>query len=190
MLNGRLTRLRPMEEGDLLFYSACMSNSNLAELVLGEVAPSARELASKLLPMLSSSHDLLLTIENQGQETIGFCFLRTIHSVHGFAELEQFFIVERFRGRGYAEDAIRALTSHCFTDLGLNRIWLIAYAYNWAARGLYAKCGFQEEGVLRQIQFNRGAYHDGIMMALLRRDWSSLPTIPISISEHRVEVLF
>jgi RimJ/RimL family protein N-acetyltransferase len=35
----------------------------------------------------------------------------------------------------------------------------------------YKKAGFQQEGVLRQSCYRDGAYHDKIVMAILRPEW-------------------
>ncbi len=35
----------------------------------------------------------------------------------------------------------------------------------------YLKAGFQQEGVLRQACYRDGAYHDKIVMAILRPEW-------------------
>lgn len=172
MLNGELTRLRRLEENDLDCYCIWVNDSELARLVLGTTTPYSKRQAMELWHRQSPEHDLLFTIETLSQEPIGFCFLRNMHPVHRFAELEQFFIgKEEHRNNGYGRDAIETLVRYCFTDLNLNRIWLITYAYNLAGIGFYEKCGFLKEGVLRQIQFTKGEFHNGIIMAILRKDW-------------------
>ncbi len=172
MLSGQLTRLRPLEDKDFAYYYSCMDNPDLAGVVLGDAVPSPRELTKKLL---QKQDDLLLTVETLSGTPVGFCFLRNMHPIHRFAELEQFFIGNpRDRRRGHGEDAIRTLTRYCFSILGLNRVWLITYAYNFSAIRFYEKCGFSKEGVLRQIQFTGREYHDGVTMAILQQDWIAM----------------
>lgn len=176
-----------MDEKDLSLYCSCMADPELAETVLGEV-PLPERLFNNLLSTLSSDHDLFLRTEDFKENVIGFCFLRNIHPIHEFAELEQFFLLKAFRGFGYGADAIRTLVNYSFALLDLNRIWLITYSYNWAARNLYSKCGFQEEGVLRQIQFSKGVYHDGIMMGLLKSDWAEPRRTHRHMNQRKLEV--
>lgn len=190
MLNGNQTRLRLLEETDLHLYAAWISDPQLAKTVLGDAVSSSKDVTANLWQKKSPEHDLLFIIETFSGEPIGCCFLRNIHPMHRFAELEQFFI-GKFKNRrhGHGEDAITTLIRHCFGDLDLNRIWLITYAYNIPAILFYKKYGFRKEGVLRKIQCSEGMYHDGIMMALLRQDWISSPKRLTSMNQQRIEAL-
>jgi len=40
----------------------------------------------------------------------------------------------------------------------------------------YQKAGFQQEGVLRQACYRDGAFHDKIVMAILRPEWEEQRT--------------
>lgn len=55
----------------------------------------------------------------------------------------------------------------CTKKLGLNRIDLNVLKSNSAAIGLYEKCGFIVEGLLRKSVFKNGEYHDQLVMSLL-----------------------
>ena len=177
MLEGKLIRLRSIEEEDLDYYYSWANDAELARLVLGMATPYSRGQLIKLWDSYSQSpdHDLLLTLETLSEKApIGFCFLRNIHPIHRFAELEQFFIgEEKYRHNGFGRDAIETLLTYCFTELNLGRLWLITYAYNLVGIQFYKQCGFLKEGVLREVQFTRGRFHDGIMMAILKKDWLS-----------------
>ncbi len=56
--------------------------------------------------------------------------------------------------------------------MNLNRVELFVYAFNERARAAYRKCGFVEEGRRRQALYRQGAYHDFVVMAVLREEWS------------------
>ncbi|MBM4305173.1 MAG: GNAT family N-acetyltransferase [Deltaproteobacteria bacterium] len=176
MLQDKLTVLRPVEEKDIPYYSAWINEPELARLVLGSAAPISRNVMSKTFGTFfrSSDRNLLFAIDGLPEgKLIGFCFLKNVHPVHRFAELEQFFIGEKkYRQNGYGRDALQTLIKYAFNELNLNRIWLITYNYNQAAIRFYEKEGFIQEGVLRQIQFTCGRYYDGILMAVLREDWA------------------
>lgn len=153
MLQGKLTCLRPIEEKDILYYSTWINEPELARLVLGSIAPISRNQISKTFQTFfrSSDHNLLFAIDGLPEgKLIGFCFLKNIHPIHHLAELEQFFIGEKkYRQNGYGRDAMEALLNYCFTELNLNRIWLLTYSYNQEAIRFYEKCGFLKEGILR-----------------------------------------
>ena len=77
----------------------------------------------------------------------------------------------RFRGKGYGTDATRTLISFAFNTLGLNRLILEVFAWNAPAIRLYRRCGFAKEGVLRRSRFSGGAFHDTVLMSLLREEF-------------------
>jgi RimJ/RimL family protein N-acetyltransferase len=57
--------------------------------------------------------------------------------------------------------------------MNLNRIQLDVMDYNPRAQATYRKCGFVDEGRLRQAWFKEGAYHDSIRMAILRQEFEA-----------------
>lgn len=175
MLQGKLVCLRAFEGGDVDQYYNWINEPKLARLILGGVTPFPKEGIIKMYNsyIRSPRHDIFLAIVTLSKrEPIGFCFLQNIHSFHRVAELEQFFIGEkRFRNNGYGKDALVTLLKYCFTELNLNRIWLITYSYNKEAIEFYEKTGFLKEGILRQVQFTNGNYQDGVIMAILKKDW-------------------
>ncbi len=176
MLQGRLVRLRPMEERDIDAYLGWINESQLARLIVGSPVPISSTHMVRELENSSGFHgqNLFFAIEPLFAEgLVGFCFLKNLHPLHRFVELEQFFIGEkRFRQNGYGRDAMEVLLHYGFTELNLNRLWVVIYAYNQEAIQFYRKCGFLKEGLLRQIQFTRGEYQDGVIMAILKKNWT------------------
>ncbi|BBH19555.1 N-acetyltransferase [Paenibacillus baekrokdamisoli] len=83
-------------------------------------------------------------------------------------------------GKGYGTEAIGVLQQFVFDRLGLNRLQLEVYEYNQAAIQCYLKCGFQEEGRLRERHFIQGRYYDVLCMGFLRSDYERLKTIRMS----------
>jgi len=64
------------------------------------------------------------------------------------------------------------LLEYGFKTVNLNRIELDTYAFNVRALKSYKKVGFIEEGRKRQFMWNKGKYHDAIMMSILAEEWS------------------
>jgi RimJ/RimL family protein N-acetyltransferase len=75
------------------------------------------------------------------------------------------------QGRGYGTDAMRVLVRYGFLELGLHRIELKVFAFNERAVAAYTKAGFVLEGRRRQRVFHGGAFHDDLIMAVLRPEW-------------------
>lgn len=74
-------------------------------------------------------------------------------------------------GKGIGAEAIKLLQDFVFQRLNLNRLQLIVHDYNERAQQCYKKCGFVEEGRLRQSFFINGKYTDRIYMAILREEY-------------------
>jgi len=102
---------------------------------------------------------------------IGTCQLHSIQPVHRCAELQIRIGLVECRGKGYGAQALQQLLEFGFRDLNLNRIHLHVLADNQAARRLYARHGFQQEGCLRSAAFIDGRYQDILIMALLRDEY-------------------
>lgn len=76
-------------------------------------------------------------------------------------------------GQGYGSEALRLLQRFVFDSLNLNRLELRVHDFNHRARRCYEKCGFQEEGRLRQYHFRNGQYSDMIEMSILKAEYEA-----------------
>ena len=78
------------------------------------------------------------------------------------------------RGRGYMSEALRILSAYLFELKPVPRLHLTTPVENTPARRVAEKCGYKEEGVLRQVGFARGKYVDCVRYSLLRNECPSL----------------
>lgn len=58
-----------------------------------------------------------------------------------------------------------------FETLNLNKIELKVHDYNERAFRFYQKCGFLEEGRLRERFYREGRYTDYLQMGILKREY-------------------
>ncbi len=72
-------------------------------------------------------------------------------------------------GRGYGGDAIRLLLDYAFRLRNLRRVYLSVNSTNERAMGAYRRCGFVEEGRLRQHVWSAG-------QLLISSTWASCAT--------------
>jgi RimJ/RimL family protein N-acetyltransferase len=75
-------------------------------------------------------------------------------------------------GRGYGREAIELLLPYGFFTLNLHRIFLRVDATHAAAMRCYTRCGFVEEGRLRDAIFHQGRFEDQLLMSVLRPEYS------------------
>jgi ribosomal-protein-alanine N-acetyltransferase len=69
---------------------------------------------------------------------------------------------------GYEPDAI---LDFGFTEFGLNRIEAVTMLDNQASIGLLQSLGFQQDGIMREMEFFKDAFHDMRLFSLLRKDF-------------------
>jgi RimJ/RimL family protein N-acetyltransferase len=106
-------------------------------------------------------------VERATQRLVGSCQLLNISRLHHSAELQIRIGETDARDRGLGSHAVRALLDIGWRDLGLHRIALTARADNTRAIRAYEKCGFVQEGRLRDAALIEGRYVDLIAMAVL-----------------------
>ena len=72
------------------------------------------------------------------------------------------------RGRGAGTSAQHLLVDHLFDTTSAHRICAFTETENVAEQKALAKCGFRQEGVLRQSGFVRGDWRDVAIYGVLR----------------------
>jgi RimJ/RimL family protein N-acetyltransferase len=78
---------------------------------------------------------------------------------------------KEYWGKGYGTDAITTLLRYSFEELGMRRVDLVTDSDNVRAQKAYCKCGFREEGVLRQSRSKNGRVVDDVLMSILSTEW-------------------
>lgn len=114
----------------------------------------------------------VFAIEADGQ-CIGSCLLHAIDDLARQCQIGLGIGHLAYRGKGYGSDTIRLLLDYAFRLRNLRRVYLSVLANNAAAIQAYARCGFVEEGRLRQHAWYLGEYVDLLYMGLLREEWAA-----------------
>ena len=104
------------------------------------------------------------------REPVGICSLWGIDLHNGLGHLGVQ-LVPSVRGRGFAVDAVRVLCHYAFVVRGLHRVGLETLASNEAMRAVATRCGFVEEGRVREVAYVLGERVDEVTYGLLRSEW-------------------
>ncbi len=91
-----------------------------------------------------------------------------------FAEIGIVIGIKENWSKGYGYEAIKLLQSFVFNTLNLNKLQLHVHDYNERARACYRKCGFVEEGIMRQHFYKNGKYTDYIIMSILKKEYDEM----------------
>ena len=106
-------------------------------------------------------------------EPIGVVSLMNISEANASAELSIIVGHPEDRHHGYGAEAIAVLLDYAFEKRRLNRVGLSVFEFNEDAIAAYGKLGFREEGRLRKALRRDDAFHDAILMSVLKEEWSA-----------------
>ena len=80
-------------------------------------------------------------------------------------------LARRHWRKGYMSEALTAMLDYIYSETDVNRVQALVDPRNPASLRLLEKHGFRREGVLRDYEYERGAYVDLMMLSILRREW-------------------
>ena len=84
-------------------------------------------------------------------------------------------LASAWHGKGHMREALGAVLSWGFEHMDLNRVEAQIHPRNTASVKLASTLGFVEEGLLREVGYWGGAFHDMLQLSLLRREYLAHP---------------
>jgi RimJ/RimL family protein N-acetyltransferase len=166
--------LRQIQPTDAEALFAILSDRQVTEFYGHEPHQSlddTRELIRQIQARYARREALRWGITLQGEDgLIGSCGLH--HLDAGFHRAETGYELNRaFWGKGIMTEAVSAILTYGFTELGLHRVEAIIDIVNERSKGLLLKLGFTYEGNLRQRYFFRNHFEDEHYFGLLKDEW-------------------
>jgi RimJ/RimL family protein N-acetyltransferase len=174
-IRGKHVWLRAVTEDDLPQLLVWANDPDIWDLLEGWHFPYTQESQRRWYESLPG--DVLnqrFAIEAPDAGLIGLADLvdidwRNRHGYHGMLIGNP-----SVRGRGYGVDTIMAMSRYAFDELGLERLNGGMIEYNEVSRKVYARCGWQDEGVLRRYFFRHGRWWDRMVVGITREDYHRL----------------
>jgi ribosomal-protein-alanine N-acetyltransferase len=166
--------LRPMEMEDAPSLFAVWSDPVVSKHMNIETFTdvSQAEYMISLLRELSLEQKACrwtILLKDSGQ-IIGSCGFNYLDFENERAEIG-YDLGHPFWGNGYVPEALRALVSYGFHDLGLHRIEAKVEPENINSIKVLRKLHFVEEGTLRGYEKSKGRFVDLMMFSVLRSEW-------------------
>ena len=122
--------------------------------------------------LLSNTLDLTLGIFLLSDGSlIGYAGICTISATNKSGEYFIFIGDKNHWGKGIGAKVTREVIKYGFEKLNLHRIMLTVSEPNIGGVRAYEKAGFKMEGRLRQACYRDGAYHDKIIMSMLKGEF-------------------
>lgn len=177
MTDLRTVRLRPIEKTDLKYLRQLANDPVVRENVVGwdwplsDVGQEAWFAESR-----SNSTTQRFLVESEVGQPIG---------VTGFWDIDwrnrtamvaiKLGGTSDVRGKGYGVAAILSIMEFGFVDAGFNRLYATMLASNSRSIATFvSKCGWKEEGRLRQHIWRNGEYVDLLQVGILRSEFMDM----------------
>ena len=172
-LLGERVELRRHSPDNYRLYGKWYADPEIWRLTSWSAAPLSPPAVERLFKDREHSPtDDSFAIHIRGErEPIGVVSLMNVSEANASAELSIIVGHPDDRHHGYGAEAIATLLDYAFGERGLNRVGLSVFEFNEDAISAYAKLGFQEEGRLRRALRRDGAFHDAILMSVLKDEW-------------------
>lgn len=166
-------RFRPVEEDDLDFLADLANDPEVRRRVVGWDWPLSRAGQSRWFASgIDSSTTRRFLVETLDGRPLGLTGLweidlrnrsaMTALKLGGTADV---------RGKGYGAEAVRLMMDFAFRDVGLHRLHSTILATNAPSLAVYVrKCGWREEGRLRDAVWRDGGFVDLIQIGVLSDD--------------------
>jgi RimJ/RimL family protein N-acetyltransferase len=179
MLNGNLVRLRAVEITDLDRCYAWINDREVTQfMVLGAASPISRAQEEEWVrkaTLQTAPPVITLAIETLTEDRhIGNVGLHDFEQSNRNACLGIMIGDKSCWSHGYGTDAIVTLLDFAFDELNLHRVWLEVNDDNARAIACYRKCGFVEEGRLREDRYHDGTYGATLVMGVLAEEFRAL----------------
>ncbi len=177
-LVGERVELRRHSPVNYRLYGSWYADPEIWRLTSWSAAPMSTATVERLFEDRehSPTDDSFAIHLKDEREPIGVLSLMNISEANASAELSIIVGHPEDRHHGYGAEAIATLLDYAFGERGLNRVGLSVFEFNEDAISAYAKLGFREEGRLRRALKRDGAFHDAILMSVLKDEW--VPTRP------------
>ena len=102
--------------------------------------------------------------------SVGVCGLCNIDWVNRNAEVSVYIGAEYARRGGIGTAALKMLERKAFDEFNLHKLWAEIYSNNPISVALFEKCGYVEEGRLKEQVFKGGQYLDSVFFSLYREN--------------------
>jgi RimJ/RimL family protein N-acetyltransferase len=133
----------------------------------------AQQIAKDAAAFAAREYFRFAMILNETGRQVGNCTLRALHWQCRRGEVG-YALNRAHWGKGYMNEALRALLAFAFVDLDLHRLEADVDPRNTASTGALERLGFRREGLLRERWIVGGEVFDSVVLGLLRREWEAM----------------
>jgi ribosomal-protein-alanine N-acetyltransferase len=130
-----------------------------------------RDMHDKGMETHRISHYFFLLLLKENKRPIGECGFHTWNKTHRRTEMFYLIRKEDDKNKGYMREAMRAVLTFGFGDLGLHRIEALVADWNVPSVKLLKHFGFSFEGTMREDYCVNGRNESSDCYSLLKGEW-------------------
>ena len=173
MYQGKLVKLRAFDNSDLMYALAIQNDYQVMRTASsGILYPSTVEDQARFMGNQTSysGGEYQFAIERlDNGRFIGQCGFVQVSWKNRRAEIA-IMLDSHALGQGFGTDAVSVLCKFAFDELNLHKLKATVFDFNLPAIRCYEKCGFVQEGILKDEVYREGKYHNAIVMALYKTE--------------------
>ena len=175
-LDGWRLYLRPPCKDDLPYLTRWINDEEVWQFLKLSL-PMSESAETAWLEGLDKRKDtdiILVIVDKKTGKPIGSMGIHRINWKDRRAATGALIGDKRYWGKGYGTEAKMLLLNYAFNTLNLRKVCSAALAFNERSVAYSKKCGYREEGVLKEHLFKKGRYWDEVLLAVFREDWLPL----------------
>jgi RimJ/RimL family protein N-acetyltransferase len=169
MIRGRQVSLRPVEEADYPLIHRWMNHPEVWRYMDYEQPVSLADVKADVERSYEEGHPFTIVV---GDRPIGRIGLNRFRDRDRICSTYMYIGEPDFWAAGHARDATMTLLAFAFERWDLHQVELWTLADNDRAIGMYERCGFVREAVLRERSWKQGAWVDHLVMSVNRDEFS------------------
>ena len=167
-LTGSRVRLEPLTSTVLEDYALALADPEVIRLT-GSHGTVDRAQVADWLSTRADEHDRAdWAIMGADGAFLGEAVLNELDAHNASMNYRIFLAGPQHFGRGCGTEATRLVVDFALNTLALHRVSLGVFTFNPRARHVYEKCGFIQEGRLRERLYWDGQWYDEILMSVLQ----------------------
>lgn len=103
----------------------------------------------------------------ENDKHIGNVYMTNINEINRSCVSHVLIGEKEYWGHGYAREALLLAIDYMFNERNIHRIQANVLVSNVASLKMHEKCGYKQEGTLREAVYKNGKYQDQYVMALV-----------------------
>jgi len=170
---GKRVYLRPVLREDLPRLTVWINDPQVTKNLFA-FHPYTPEDEEAWVRKISENHgksEVLAIVLEDSDEAIGVIDLRGIDPRNGHAEMGFSIGNKAYWNQGYGTEAQMLILEYAFNTLNLRKVCCTVNEANPRSRRCLEKCGYREEGRLKEHFYSQGRFLDVFQMAVFKADF-------------------